>query len=169
MENWLPVPGYEGLYEASDQGRVRSLDRMVGNCHGSLSRIRGKILSPAPHCRNGYPMVCLNRNGSREPTTVHRIVAAAFLGPRPGGMEVCHNDGDASNNRVENLRYDTRSENIRDTWRHGRRVVVPRTHCANNHALSEDNIYIWRGKANCRPCRTEAERRRRKRARLSAA
>lgn len=116
-ELWKPVVGYEGLYEVSNMGRVRRLDTIIGGPHGR--RVwRGRVLRPH-FARDGRACVSLGRGGKQTTRRVHVLVAAAFLGPRPEGADVCHYDGDASNNIVGNLRYDTRANNTRDALRHG--------------------------------------------------
>jgi DNA-binding transcriptional regulator YiaG len=122
-EIWKAVPGFEGAYEVSDQGRVRSLDRVVTvspNRWGGVSRksIRGRVLVPGPH-QGGYQSVNLYAEGAQHSTTVHILVAAAFLGPRPEGHEVCHKDGDHQNSALTNLRYGTPVSNNQDKRRHG--------------------------------------------------
>lgn len=111
MEEWRDIPGWEGIYQVSNQGRIRSLG--VGNR-------KGKILKPAPYGRDRRHLgVSLWRNNKGKTMKVHRLVASAFIGPCPDGAEVCHNDGDGFNNRLSNLRYDSQSENVRDRIRHG--------------------------------------------------
>lgn len=118
QEHWLPVPGYEGIYEVSDRGRMRSLDRHVhrtgvrGDAH-----VQGRILKGSPNS-DGYLSVDLRDSGRRQSTKVHRVVALAFLGEPPEGAEVAHWDGDRANNSLSNLRYDTRTGNQRDRYRH---------------------------------------------------
>lgn len=121
-ERWRDIEGYEGLYEVSDLGRVRSMDRIVAHPMGP-TRLKGRMMR-AWQDNKGYPMVILYRDGTRRSTKVHAIVAAAFLGPRPPQHEVCHVDGTRTNNRVSNLRYDTRYENGRDTLAHGTRNKI---------------------------------------------
>lgn len=112
MEQWKPVPGREGEYEVSNQGRIRSLDRAV------VQQRKGKMLSPG-RSSNGYPSVVLGKKDSR---TLHSIVAAAFYGPCPQGMQIRHLDGDRSNAAADNLRYGTPAEDGADRVRHGRSV-----------------------------------------------
>jgi hypothetical protein len=117
-EVWRPVPGFVGLYEVSDLGRVRSLDRVVVRSDGRPRRFKGVVM--APHSmRTGYLQVSLGCAGARTCAYVHRLVAAAFIGSCPAGMEVCHNDGNPANNCVENLRYDTAANNHADKLAHG--------------------------------------------------
>lgn len=144
-ERWLPVVGWEGLYEVSDQGRVRSLDRWVLN-----KTRRGRVLTPHLH---PYGYVDLCRDATRMKTTVHSLVASAFLGPRPAGMEARHLDGNHLNNRVENLKWGTHSENMLDTVAHGTNVNANKTHCPQGHEYTEENTYTWRGRLVGRICR----------------
>ena len=118
-EIWKPIPGYEGKYEVSNLGRVRSLDRSVWCCgaiKGSyFSRKPGRVLRPAL-ASTGYPSVVLGRGNTQN---VHVLVALAFLGPCPAGCEVRHIDGSRNNPCVDNLQYGTRRDNIEDSKKHG--------------------------------------------------
>lgn len=120
-EIWKPVPEFEGLYEVSSLGRVRSLARQVKQMsrHGSEYTMmrKGKLLKPG-RASNGYLTVTLGRGNTR---LVQHLVALAFLGPRPEGHLVCHNNGDRRDNRAENLRYDTHSANLVDRHDHAQR------------------------------------------------
>jgi NUMOD4 motif len=111
-ETWLPVPGWEGLYEVSDLGRIRSLKR------GTVSGVRGgRILSQ--HLRRRYLAVLLSRPGTRFTVNVHRLVLAAFAGPCPQGQQTRHGRGGALDNRLVNLSYGTPAENMADKVRDG--------------------------------------------------
>ena len=106
IEEWRPVVGYEGLYEVSNTGRVRSVDRYVKTCYGSYRLHKGKVLSPGIR-PDGYLVVSLQYRMFR----VHRIVAEAFL-PNPDNLpQVNHKDEDKSNNRVDNLEWCTAKYN----------------------------------------------------------
>ena len=123
MENWKPVVGWEGLYEVSDQGRVRSLDRVIHNGVAPGSVRPGRILKPwLTH--DGYQQVRLTDLDRRVSRTVHLLVLEAHVSPRPVGLEGCHNDGDPTNNVVGNLRWDTHSANLLDIARHARERVA---------------------------------------------
>jgi NUMOD4 motif/HNH endonuclease len=107
-ERWLPVAGYEGLYEVSDLGRVR-------NRHG-------RILKPLKTQR-GYLSVKLpiTRGGPVRRYMIHRLVGEAFLGPLPSGMQTRHGPGGKRDNRLVNLSYGTPIENQSDRVRDGTR------------------------------------------------
>lgn len=104
-EEWRPVVGYEGLYEVSDHGRVKRVaPRRTGDSGNPI-----KVPTIAP---SGYPTVSLYKKGTAQVgIAVHRLVAAAFIGPCPAGKEVNHRDGDRQKNTPGNIEYVTRSEN----------------------------------------------------------
>lgn len=108
-EEWQPIVGWEDYYAVSDQGRIR---RVVGG-KGSRSFGRCKQLTVS----NRRAVVCLNRPDVQETKLVHRLVLAAFAGDCPPGNEACHNDGNALNNRLSNLRWDTPQSNADDRVR----------------------------------------------------
>lgn len=117
-EVWRDIPGYEGKYQASDQGRIRSLDRRVNICCGATRLMSGRVLKPAASKYDPHLTVVLGHGEAG--TTVHKLVALAFLGPRPEGHDVRHLDGNPQNNRADNLAYGTRAENIYDVTRIGK-------------------------------------------------
>jgi len=119
MEIWKDVPGYEGQYQVSNQGRVRSLDREIEQMSrwgtSYIKSVRGVMLQPG-RMPAGHVSVSLGRNNSQ---CVHKLVLLAFVGAAPSGCECLHDNGDPSDNHLENLRWGTRGENIRDAVRHG--------------------------------------------------
>lgn len=157
MTEWRPIAGQEGRYEVSDEGQVRSLDRVT---RGRL--FRGQVLSPAPNPAGYLTVALLRIDGGSITQRVHRLVAEAFLGPRPAGMHTCHNDGDQKNNAAANLRYDTQSSNELDKVRHGTSGHTARTHCLRGHEFTPDNTSFegaTRRQRRCRTCRREREAR----------
>lgn len=120
MAERRPVPGWEGFYDVDTDGNVYSLPRVVICRNGVRKPVRARTLSHAFDC--GYPMVTLKRAGEQWSVDVHRLVALAFLGAPPDGMEVLHGDGDRGNPKLSNLRYGTRLENAADAERHGTRA-----------------------------------------------
>lgn len=160
-EAWRPVVGYEGLYEVSDHGRVRSIPRVDSRGR----RIRGGILA-LTRAPSGHVGVKLSRGGVYERGKVHRMVLTAFIGPAPEGHEALHGDGDPANNRLENLRWGTRSENIRDSVRHGTHFWAKKTHCPQGHPYSPTNTHMTSdGRRMCKECGRTQLRNRRSRAR----
>ena len=165
QEQWRPVPGWEGHYEVSDQGRLRSKDRYIVTKNGQRQFRSGRNLKPDV-LQTGYLQYTLQANGKLERKTGHRYVMLAFVGPAPEGMEVCHENGDKTDNRLVNLRYDTHSNNQKDQAKHGTNPWAARTHCGNGHPLSGDNLVMERGKRKCRECvRVRANRNYKERAR----
>lgn len=109
-EIWRPIEGYEGLYEVSNTGKVRSLDRYVKNGHSSYKLHKGKVLSPAKD-KNGYLKVNLSCNGKNNIIRVHRLVAQAFIENFDNLPEINHKDEDKTNNNVTNLEWCDRKYN----------------------------------------------------------
>lgn len=105
-ELWRPVAGWEGLYEVSDAGRVRSLGRSATDRRGRPWRMGGRVLTQSA-LQGGWRTVTLHGEGRRQTRSVHGLVAAAFVGPRPPRSRVQHLDGDRSNNRAGNLVFQT--------------------------------------------------------------
>jgi len=120
VETWKNIPGYEGRYQVSDEGRVRSIDRPVRVvCHGveAVRIAKGKLLRPG-RMGSGHVTVALGKGNSRP---VHQLVLEAFVGPRPAGCEVLHLNHVPADNRLANLRYGTRGENLRMDYQAGTR------------------------------------------------
>lgn len=109
-EIWKPIKGFEGLYEISNMGRLRSFYKAT---HGRfvVSNEPQKIRKANPD-GNGYLGLCLKKNGKAYPKRIHRLVLITFVGDCPQGMEACHNDGIKTNNIVNNLRWDTHRNNM---------------------------------------------------------
>lgn len=150
-EAWRYVLGFEGLYEVSDHGRVRSVERVVA--HGSHRKtLRGGVLRGSTQS-SGHLQVHLYRARRRTHRLVHRLVLEAFVGPPGDAMEACHRDGDPSNNQVANLYWGTRSDNNRDAVRHGTHHNASKTHCVNGHEFTPENTYLrTKGGRDCRTC-----------------
>lgn len=131
IDRWRPVVGYEGMYEISDTGRVRSLDRVLSDGR----RWKAREINPKPS-GGGHLHVRLCADAHKW-LFVHRLVLEAFVGPCPEGMECAHNNGDPSDNSLANLRWDTRKGNHADKVRHGTMVRGERSPRAR---LTEDNV-----------------------------
>lgn len=113
MVSWKSIPGYEGFYQASIGGRIRSLDRIVEYSDGRRTLHKGITLKPGK-CKRGYRRVTLWKNNISKSRLISRLILRTFVGNCPSGMEVCHNDNDPSNNKLANLRYDTPKANNLD-------------------------------------------------------
>jgi hypothetical protein len=134
-ERWAPVLGFEGYYEVSDHGRVRSLDRTITRSDGKIKRFKGAVLSVTPN-RGEHPRVGLWRHNKAHRRLIHRIVLEAFAGECPDGLEGCHGDGNPQNNHLENLRWDTSAANSADMIKHGRSNIGER--CPGSKLLEAD-------------------------------
>ena len=114
VEVWKSIMGYEGLYEVSNLGRVRSLDREIVRYNGTHIK-RGKMKAIC-NISNGYKGVNLCKDGKQKTHKVHRLVAQAFL-PNPNNLpQVNHKDEDKTNNRVDNLEWCNNEYNINYSW-----------------------------------------------------
>lgn len=154
---WASIPRYAGLYEASEDGRIRSTSRTYLRSDGRTGRLRGRILRPGAGT-HGYLIVSLYRGGRNTKHTeqVHVLVAEAFHGPRPDGLDVMHLDADRANNAATNLRYGTRSENIRQVVAEGNHNQRSKSTCPRGHALELPNLvrflFETRGYRECLAC-----------------
>lgn len=113
MSKWKDIKGYEGMYQVSDEGKIRSLDRKVKDAtQNRYQNLKGKILKESDNGK-GYKLVFLSKNRKRKNKYVHRLVAEAFI-PNPDNLkEVNHKDLDKSNNCVRNLEWISNIDNKR--------------------------------------------------------
>jgi hypothetical protein len=114
LEEWRAVAAYEGLYEVSNIGRVKSIPRRVPKLGGKLYTVTGRILKQVVKASSGHMRVYLSKEGRLTTFYVHRLVAVAFLGSIPRGFIVCHKVNDPTDNRVSNLYYGTPLDNQKD-------------------------------------------------------
>lgn len=124
-EVWKDVIGFGGHYMASSFGRIMTKRREVVRKNPSSGAMcvfvyKARILSPTKSDKYGHLTVHIGVDGKKSVVGIHRLVLLAFTGPPLDGQEACHNDGNAGNNRPENLRWDTHYNNNRDRHRHGR-------------------------------------------------
>lgn len=149
---WRPVVGYEGVYEVSNDGQVK---RVAGG-QGARPGIRKQGRHP-----NGYMQIALSMNNRTATKKVHRLVAEAFIGPCPEGMELCHNNDDPGDNRVENLRWDTHKANCVDRANNGKPKKSPKLSavCKNGlHPMTPENVRHegrWRICLACRAAKNK--------------
>lgn len=121
MENWKSIDGYKGLYEVSNLGRVRSLDRIVGNRWGKEHMRKGYVMT-STRTSKGYLGIQLFSNGIKKSFKTHRLVASAFI-PNPLNLDdVNHKDFDKSNNNVENLEWMSKEDNMQHARIGGRKA-----------------------------------------------
>ena len=144
-ELWLPVSGYEGLYEVSSCGRVRGLTRHVPHINGSTRTIKGRVLKTSiAHSGRNKPYtslsVSLTKPGvKRKQAPIHRLVAAAFV-PNPDQLPVVrHLDGNSLNNRADNLAWGTHKDNSEDAIKAG---AMPRGERHFHSRLTEEAARI---------------------------
>lgn len=156
IEIWKPVTGFEGKYEVSSLGRVRSLPRTVAHKDGTFTKRAGCILSPG-HRSNGYLHVNLYYGHKKSKSIyVHTVVLEAFVGTRPSPEMVArHLDDNRTRNHVDNLAWGTESQNQYDKVRNGNHHYARRNACKWGHEYTPENTYIReRGKWKSRVCKT---------------
>ena len=125
MELWTSIPGYDGFYEISTYGNVRSLTRFVPYGRHKGMTYKGKDLTL--FITNTYPSVKLSKAGLTKTVYVHELVLLAFEGDRPASSErseIRHLDGDKLNNKLSNLKYGTTKENVADRKLHSQGLVA---------------------------------------------
>lgn len=142
-EIWKDISGYEGYYQVSNLGRVKSVPRVIPvTCSKTGEvlyerKIRERILKESPSGKYGHTFVTLWKGHVNSQPLVHHLVLEAFVASRPAGMEGCHNDGNGSNNRLDNLRWDTPKNNAADKKKHGTHLVGSKLQWA---VLTEDIV-----------------------------
>lgn len=161
-EVWKDIKGYEGYYQVSSLGRIRSVDREIVDKNGVKKLIHGKIMQ---HVFNsdGYPSITLCCNGADKRLKIHRLVALAFL-PNPGNLpEVSHLDETRTNNRIDNLAWSSHKDNLnmplfkernafsRLKGKNGRAIPVEcegvifetGTECAKFYGIKQNTMLHW--------------------------
>lgn len=148
QSEWRPIPGYPG-YEVSDEGVVRSCSRK-----DARGRQRHTLTLRPRVGRRGHLYVALYSGGVRRDVGVHHLVLEAFIGPRPAGFDACHWNDLPGDNRVANLRWDTRAANVADSMRNGTHRMADVTACPQGHPYTPENTYAYpSGARACRQCR----------------
>lgn len=112
---WKDIPGYEGLYQVSDGGEVKSLQRVVIRKNGRRMPVTESMVSQIIDS-SGYRSICLHRSGKRSTARIHKLVAIVFIGDCQAKAEVNHKNGIKTDNRLSNLEYCTRSENVQHAY-----------------------------------------------------
>lgn len=128
VEIWKDVVGYENLYQVSNAGRVRSVNRTILDANGKIVRYKGKELRLRQKGGYSYALLC---NGHEKAFRVHRLVAFAFIPTSDTTLQVNHINGDKLDNRVENLEWCTASENQKHSYK----------------VLGKKKSRFWRGKS----------------------
>lgn len=140
-EIWKDIPGYEGIYQASNLGEVKSLDRYVASkTPGSIRHIRGVVLKPK--LRNGYLFVDLCRDNKRSSPNIHQIVCLVFMGHTFESFAnvINHIDGNKSNNRIDNLEIISQRENVHAYFK--KAIAGYRFGACNDNGRFRSSIYV---------------------------
>lgn len=152
-ETWLPVVGFEGLYEVSDHGHVRSVDRVIHYSDGRTRHYPSQPMALMTRKNSGHIVVTLSRDGKSRGYLVHQLVLRSFVGECPEGQESLHDNDIPSDNRLTNLSYGTRSKNTLDQVRNGRHNNASKDTCIHGHEFTPENTYFRpSGGRRCRTC-----------------
>lgn len=115
-EIWKDIKNYEGLYQCSNFGQIRSLDRYVKEHNGKSQFRKGQIIKPRKN-KNGYLQLALNKDSNRKMKYVHIIIAETFIENKENLKTVNHKDGNKLNNCVDNLEWVSYSENNKHSYK----------------------------------------------------
>ena len=151
-ETWLPLPGYEGTYEVSDLGRIKSLSRTVAVRGNGTRTTETHILNPSANEKGYFSFMASVAGQKQKRVKVHLAVITAFIGPRPPGLVARHLNGNQADNRATNLAWGTSAENWADAKKHGTTWQQQVTHCKQKHELVAPNLTGLFDKKGFRVC-----------------
>lgn len=146
MEIWKDIQGFENMYQVSNIGKIKSLERTIKTKKGFL-RVKERILDGSKDTK-GYLQVELKKDGKRNIKVIHRLVAEAFIPNIDNKEQVNHKDGNKLNNNVDNLEWVTCQENIQHAWKNKLNVARLGEEHHNHKLTTEQAIYI---KQNYKP------------------
>ena len=149
-EEWRDVVGYEGLYQVSSEGRVKSLERKVPHCSGGERIKKERILKPGVRSK-GYLFVVLCAGGKSRMFSVHRLVCQAFHDNPENKLDVNHINENKTDNRACNLEWSTRKENCNHGTRNVR-MAIAKSRPIAQYTLNGKLLKVW-------PSTAEVERR----------
>lgn len=143
-EIWKDIKGYEGLYQISNFGNVKSLPKFRVKYH------TGEIILKQQNSANGYKQINLYKNNKHRTEKIHRLVAEAFIPNPENKPEVNHIDGDKTNNYIGNLEWNTRKENGKHAWniglfKHYSPPPPKQKKKVNQYSLDGKFIRTWNG------------------------
>lgn len=154
VEEWRDIDGYNGLYQVSNIGNVKSLERTKRGKAGGMLRVKERVLKPISTRRNNahnteYLYVKLYKDGIQKLAFIHRLVAKTFVDNPYGKPYVNHKNGNGFDNRAENLEWVTNSENINHAWEYGLMNDSTRKIMSEKAKLrTGDKNSCWRGYVN---------------------
>lgn len=141
-EIWKDVIGYEGLYKVSNMGRIKS-----------CIRIKERLMKIDKTDKYGYIVIHLYKNGKMKNLFAHRLVLEAFVGICPKDMQCCHYDGIKTNNKLDNLRWGTQIDNVKDSRRQGKLVRTEEFKIKMSKSMTGSNNPMFGIHINCKKVR----------------
>ena len=141
MEIWKNIKGYEGLYQVSDQGRVKSLERIIIKKDGRKFTVKERVLKPGV-TKDGYLIVALHAGDKQKTLTVHRLVCTAFHENLENKPCVNHINENKTDNRASNLEWCTYKENNNHGTRVAR-VTKTRSKPVGQYTLDSELVKVW--------------------------
>lgn len=154
LEKWRDITGYEGYFQVSSKGNVRSLDRVIIASNGMSRHIKGRKLSTTKD-RNGYVNIGLNRDNKSIGKLVHRLVADAFIPNKYNLPQVNHIDHNRENNNVSNLEWCTAKENAIDRVIFNMDNYVDSHNTLGTHSCVDCGKLITYKATRCKACATK--------------
>lgn len=146
VEEWKPIEWLQNIYEVSNEGRVRSIDRIEKMKNGVMRPRKGRVLCQKT-ALSGYKSVHISINGKAKDYLTHRLVALAFI-PNPDSLPcINHKDNNKANNRVENLEWCTHQYNI--SYKGNRDRAVATRGCRKVKKFSKDGVFIEEYRSCC--------------------
>lgn len=142
-EIWSEVKGYEGLYEISSYGNIRSIDRRFKDSIGRNRLIKSTLLKTRKN-KNGYIDIVLLKEGRQSSFLIHRLVALNFIINNDNKEQINHKDGNKQNNNICNLEWCTRKENIKHSFDNNLQNVNMGENHANTSLKNEDVVFIFK-------------------------
>jgi hypothetical protein len=157
QEQWRDIPGYEGYYQASSLGRIRSVDRFVRARGDGVRKLKGQFIKAVSSGNiYGYLYVALRKKGTHKNFCIHKLVALTWLGPYPPGKQVRHGPNGHLDNSVENLCYGTPTENSLDRIRDGTMYNINAKRVRRGDGVEFPSIGEAARESNCDPSNIRA-------------
>ncbi len=154
-EQWKELPGFEGFYEVSNLGALRSLSHAAKGSYNTVRSFPGQLMTLSTYKASGYKYVNVSKEGKRSKVKMHRAVLLAFSGPCPPRREARHLNGARADNRFENLCWGTKAQNYNDRRSHGTETAWEKNGRArlNNETVRKIKLSLSEGMSHAQAAR----------------